>query len=163
MEWNGMELTCTGLFILIMMFDQLAAIFENTPGIDSLQGKKGVQRGKMHSLIEVFGERLSWRWFIPFDVTSELKQQFNIDCNEYSVAPPPPRIKDNMMLNNRYVFDTDQTYKQRQELRYNNMNHMNEHVNEDPSNENNRIHHYYNTENDILLQNNPDTNSKQKS
>jgi len=30
-----------GLFVIIMLFDQIQAIFENTPGIDALQNRTG--------------------------------------------------------------------------------------------------------------------------
>lgn len=32
-----------GLFTIIMLFDQLSAIFDNTPGIDAMQHRKGQQ------------------------------------------------------------------------------------------------------------------------
>lgn len=71
-----------------MLCDQFGAIFDNTPYIDSLQGKKGtkvkrgliadseslillLQRTKMESLVEVFGENFSYRWFLPLSPTAQ--------------------------------------------------------------------------------------------
>jgi len=56
-----------GLFVSIMIWDQLCAIFENTPGIDALKQIKGVQKGKYESLCSVFGTPFSWRWFFPLE------------------------------------------------------------------------------------------------
>jgi palmitoyltransferase len=65
-----------GLFVLIMFFDQLSAIFENTPGIDALQQRFGVKKGRYEALCDVFGEKLSWRWFLPFDLPPQGKYLF---------------------------------------------------------------------------------------
>jgi hypothetical protein len=40
----------SGLFVTIMMFDQISAIFENTPGIDALQNRKGDKVGQCPAL-----------------------------------------------------------------------------------------------------------------
>ena len=69
--FNFMEAIIFALFTCIMFFDQIGSIFDNTPYIDMIQGKKGVKRGKMELLNEVFGEPLSWRWLIPFAPTAK--------------------------------------------------------------------------------------------
>ena len=57
-----------GLFVTIMMCDQLGAIFDNTPGIDALQDKKGKKIGRYTSLCNVFGEGFTWSWFFPLQL-----------------------------------------------------------------------------------------------
>lgn len=57
-----------GLFTSIMFFDQLSAIFENTPGIDAMQNKKGEQKPKYEAVKDVFGEGFGIRWFLPTDL-----------------------------------------------------------------------------------------------
>jgi palmitoyltransferase len=65
-----------GLFCAIMLWDQLSAIFENTPGIDALQNRKGASRGRYESLKEVFGEPLCWRWWLPLNLPASMKDDF---------------------------------------------------------------------------------------
>lgn len=65
-----------GLFVSIMMFDQLTAIFENTPGIDALQKKQGVKRGKYESLKDVFAEPFHWKWFLPLNMPQKIYEDF---------------------------------------------------------------------------------------
>jgi hypothetical protein len=79
---NFIEAIIFGLFCLIMLWDQLSAIFDNTPGIDALQQKKGESRGKYESLQEVFGERLNWRWWLPLDLPTRVEQEFELECDE---------------------------------------------------------------------------------
>lgn len=38
---NFVEAIIFGMFTIIMTFDQIGAIFDNTPYIDSIQGKRG--------------------------------------------------------------------------------------------------------------------------
>jgi len=66
-----------GLFTIIMMFDQFSAIFDNTPGIDAMQNRKGETKPKMQALTDVFGEKLSWRWLVPFGLTKKMLQDFD--------------------------------------------------------------------------------------
>jgi hypothetical protein len=73
---NFIEAIIFGLFCAIMLFDQLSAIFENTPGIDALQNKKGVARGKYESLKEVFGEPFNYKWWLPLNLPSRMYQDF---------------------------------------------------------------------------------------
>jgi len=70
-----------GLFVIIMMFDQFSAIFDNTPGIDAMQHRRGVARGKYESLRDVFGEAFSWRWFFPLALTPKMRIDFDAECN----------------------------------------------------------------------------------
>jgi hypothetical protein len=73
------EAVVFGLFCAIMMWDQLSAIFENTPGIDALQERKGQRRGKYESLQEVFGERLCWRWWLPISMPAKIYVDFQLE------------------------------------------------------------------------------------
>jgi len=68
-----------GLFTIIMMFDQLSAIFDNTPGIDAIQQRRGVRKPRYQSLIDVFGERFSWRWFLPLNLPAKMRQDFEME------------------------------------------------------------------------------------
>jgi len=68
-----------GLFVIIMMFDQFSAIFDNTPGIDAMQNRHGIKRGKYESLRDVFGEAFSWRWFFPLDLTPKMRLDFEAE------------------------------------------------------------------------------------
>lgn len=71
---NFVESLVFGLFVIIMLFDQLTAIFENTPGIDALQQKKGIKKGsKYQALKEVFGEAFNWKWFLPLNLPTQSK------------------------------------------------------------------------------------------
>jgi len=90
-----------GLFVFIMMFDQFSAIFDNTPGIDALQNKHGQKRGRYASLKEVFGEKFSWRWFLPLKLPSKVYEDFQSELlvddvlttatNPSQIAPPQPK------------------------------------------------------------------------
>ena len=73
---NFVEALVFGLFCAIMMADQLAAILDNTPGIDALQGKKGERRGRYQSLCTVMGERIGWRWLLPVACNERLRAEF---------------------------------------------------------------------------------------
>ena len=66
---NFIEGILFGLFTFIMLFDQLSAIFENTPYIMKLKGRKGAKKTKYECLQLVFGEPLHLRWFFPTPLT----------------------------------------------------------------------------------------------
>lgn len=86
---NFIEAVIFGLFVLIMTFDQLTAIFDNTPGIDALQHKPGVKKGRYQSLVDVFGERISWRWLLPLGLTPTILAEFRaqFDREETKIQP----------------------------------------------------------------------------
>lgn len=85
---NFLESIIFGIFVLIMLFDQLSAIFDNLPGIDSLQNKIVInKKSKYHSLCDVFGESINYRWFLPVSPTTQLIQLFEHDCNEIEYIP----------------------------------------------------------------------------
>jgi len=72
-----------GLFVVIMMFDQFSAIFEGVTAIDQLQNRQSTKvLSKYDSLVEVFGEKFSWRWFMPFDLTPQIHQGFQAEIDE---------------------------------------------------------------------------------
>ncbi|CEO96206.1 Palmitoyltransferase [Plasmodiophora brassicae] len=83
---NMFEAVLFGCFVSVMLWDQLSAIFENTPYIDKLQGIKGntTHLGRMALLTEVFGERLSWRWFVPVSLPRRVQDDFYNTCDAYS-------------------------------------------------------------------------------
>jgi hypothetical protein len=59
-----------------MLVEQIQAIFENTGYIDSLKNIKGIARSKVEGLEQVFGEPLSYRWFLPTPITHHLMNDF---------------------------------------------------------------------------------------
>lgn len=64
-----------GLFVCIMLFDQLSAIFEPETS------KKGEEpRSNYEGLCEVFGESFSWRWFLPLAMPARVYQDFEKEC-----------------------------------------------------------------------------------
>jgi len=84
-----------GLFVIIMMFDQFSAIFDNTPGIDALQNRQGIKRGKYESLRDVFGEPFSWRWFFPLDLSPKMRLDFEAEVQremDMGTAEHPPHV-----------------------------------------------------------------------
>ena len=89
---NFIEAVVFGLFCLIMMFDQLTAILDNTPGIDALQNRQGVKRGRYDSLKAVFGEGVSIRWLLPLRLPKRVEQEFEwelgVDAGEYGEVRP---------------------------------------------------------------------------
>jgi len=79
-----------GLFVTIMFFDQISAIWSDTTGIEQLkeegnksgggggeeedgEGGEGKNTSLWSNLREVMGEPLSWRWFIPVPIPNEKK------------------------------------------------------------------------------------------
>lgn len=90
-----------GLFCLVMMYDQLSAIFENTPGIDALQNKKGEARGRYASLCEVFGEPLNWRWWFPLTLPSSLESSFRTELEEMDDPEEQEELRE-MRLQRQY-------------------------------------------------------------
>jgi hypothetical protein len=91
---NFVEALIFGLFVIIMLCDQASAIFDNTPGIDALQHKHGVKKGKYQSLVDVFGEPFGWRWFFPLRMSARLYSEFDddilIEHDPDSVQQPLP-------------------------------------------------------------------------
>ena len=72
-----------GLFCSIMLWDQLSAIFDNTPGIDALQDRHGdSSQGKYALLQEVFGEPLCWRWWLPLALPPKVAADFSAELEQ---------------------------------------------------------------------------------
>jgi len=88
---NFVEALIFGLFVSVMMWDQIAAIFENTPYIDSLQRKQFEKRGKYQSLKEVFGETVSWRWLLPLASTPAMIETFRHELSRDEMINLPPQ------------------------------------------------------------------------
>jgi len=79
---NFVEGIMFGLFVTIMLFDQLSVIFDNTTLIDKKKGNVRKARTVMDSLASVFGESLSPGWFFPKQTTIKLKEDFQGLCQE---------------------------------------------------------------------------------
>lgn len=61
---NLLEAIVFGLFICIMMFDQLSAILDNSTNIGQLKGERGRPIATRRALEKVFGDgpMLLWLW-----------------------------------------------------------------------------------------------------
>jgi hypothetical protein len=79
---NAVEAVIFGIFTIAMGCDQADAVAENTNYIDRLQKKKGKEQTYMQSLEDIFGEKIGWRWLMPFAPTRQLKRDFQKYCKE---------------------------------------------------------------------------------
>eukprot|EP00946_MAST-07B_sp_MAST-7B-sp1_P004525 g4525.t1 len=79
---NAVEAVIFGIFTIAMGCDQADAVAENTNYIDRLQKKRGKQQTYMKSLEDIFGEKFSWRWLVPFAPTRKLRRDFQRYCKE---------------------------------------------------------------------------------
>jgi len=91
---NFIEAVIFGLFVSIMLWDQMSAIYENTPGIDALQHRMGPKRSMYLSLKEVFGEPLSWRWLLPLTLPKQVHDDFQMELQQDEVLTrePPKQV-----------------------------------------------------------------------
>jgi len=80
---NFIEGILFGLFTFIMLFDQLSAIFSNTPYIDQIKGKKGAKKQRYQCLVDVFGEPFAVSWFFPTPLTQQMKRNWMAMSNHY--------------------------------------------------------------------------------
>ena len=64
------------IFTACMLWDQFRALYDNTPYIDRLQGRRGRKQPIRTTLRLVFGETFTWRWFVPLAPTLELRRHF---------------------------------------------------------------------------------------
>jgi len=89
---NFIESIIFGLFTIIMLFDQICAISENTPYIDKLKGKKGIQKGFMQAFTDVFGEDFGPWWLVPYGPTKRILRIHNemVDSVLGLYTPQPP-------------------------------------------------------------------------
>jgi len=71
---NFVESIVFGLFTIVMLFDQISAISENTPYIDKLKGHLGTRQTIYASFRDVFGEELRYTWLIPLGPTKRTKK-----------------------------------------------------------------------------------------
>jgi hypothetical protein len=87
---NFVEALIFGLFVIIMMFDQLQAIFEGHPA--DLKLNKHIS--KYQALQDVFGEKFSLNWFIPWKLTDKMRHDFQIELKNVMLhsAPTSPPI-----------------------------------------------------------------------
>jgi palmitoyltransferase ZDHHC3/7/25 len=105
-----------GLFVSIMLFDQLSAIYENTPGIDMMQNRKGKKQSFMVSLRNVFGESLSWRWFFPLDMPARTFEMLKDEIEEAHMTRN--RVVNDMheWLRKRHAQEQQQSVQQRKNV-----------------------------------------------
>jgi len=82
---NFIEGILFGLFTFIMLYDQLSAIFSNTPYIDKIKGRKGAQKKRYECLKDVFGEPFNIRWFFPTPLTHKIQKDFEAMCSHFTV------------------------------------------------------------------------------
>ena len=64
------------MFTACMLWDQFRALYDNTPYIDRLQGRRGRKQLLTTTLRLVLGESFTWRWFLPLSPTLELRHRF---------------------------------------------------------------------------------------
>jgi hypothetical protein len=60
--------------LFLNIYPQISLFISHTFSIcpaSARQGKKGERRSKMESLISLFGERFSYRWFLPLRATKQ--------------------------------------------------------------------------------------------
>jgi hypothetical protein len=80
---NFVEAIIFCIFTLCMCWDQYEAISENTPYIDRLQDRRGVEQPVYKSLCEVFGsESPNVWWLIPLRPTLFLRKKFTKMCKD---------------------------------------------------------------------------------
>lgn len=82
---NFVEALVFGLFVIIMLFDQLSAIFDPTPhhhGQGYSTTDERSRKSKYELLCDVFGEKFSWRWFFPFEPTTQMRADFQRECGK---------------------------------------------------------------------------------
>jgi len=81
---NFIEALVFGLFVIIMFVDQISAIwdsnFNNEYPDDNSKPRKVI--GKYAALKNVFGEGLSWRWFLPINMPEKVLKEFNQELDE---------------------------------------------------------------------------------
>jgi hypothetical protein len=79
---NFVEALVFGLFVLIMLFDQISAIWEGESTQD--QG----HRSKYQALQEVFGEPLSVTWLFPLTLPVQVYEDFEAECRQVQYIAP---------------------------------------------------------------------------
>lgn len=87
---NFVEALVFGLFVIIMLVDQLSAIMDTLP----IDGKATIY----DNLKEVFGEPLSFRWLLPLALPQKLHILFREQCGNLQLSPAKREAK---------VFDED--------------------------------------------------------
>jgi len=82
---NFVEAIMFGLFVTIMLFDQLSVVFDNTTYIDKLKGnsKNKERKTKYESLISLFGESLTFGWLLPKSSTRRMMKEFMALCTSF--------------------------------------------------------------------------------
>jgi len=80
---NFIEALVFGLFVIIMLCDQIAAIWDTNHGdYDGDDDKPRKRISKYMALKHVFGEPFSWRWFVPMALPDAVLKEFAHECDE---------------------------------------------------------------------------------
>jgi len=87
---NFIEALVFGLFVIIMFFDQLSAIFENSDGYDSGSELDKTQKPtitRYQALQQVFGEKFNFKWFLPLNLNDQVVKDFLFELEEEERVP----------------------------------------------------------------------------
>jgi len=76
-----------GLFVIIMLWDQFSALFEDLDDPQMSTEGRGSQT-KYGALCDVFGEGLSYRWFLPLNPTKQTLALFHKETKSYQWLTP---------------------------------------------------------------------------
>jgi len=85
---NFVEALVFGLFVIIMFFDQMSAIFDTAP--PPYLNPTPKSRSKYDCLKDVFGEPLSWRWLLPVAIPRRLLDDFDREIQTLHLEKRPP-------------------------------------------------------------------------
>jgi palmitoyltransferase len=80
---NFVEALIFGLFVIIMLFDQVSAILEAQPSIDPDR-----KRSTHEALQDVFGEPLWFTWLLPLKMPKRIYEDFHDECRQYKLVTP---------------------------------------------------------------------------
>lgn len=69
------------VFVIVMLYDQITCIINNTTGIDILKNSAIERRSIKVNFEETFGGRFSILWFLPTAIKAPLSQTNSIDLN----------------------------------------------------------------------------------
>ena len=76
---NFIEALVFGLFVIIMMFDQLSAIFEIA---DEYEQEYGIKKSRYQCVKEVFGSKFGLDWFLPVKMSNDVHINFAQEVQE---------------------------------------------------------------------------------
>jgi len=94
---NFIEALIFGLFVTIMLCDQLSAIWD-TNHSDHVSNETRRPVSKYTALKHVFGEPFSWRWFFPVALADGVLKEFAQECDEDERTVMLPNSPSNNLL-----------------------------------------------------------------